>query len=133
MPSSLVQRIRIPCQRLFGRFRQPLRAVLSGYGDRGKPDRTRRNRDLGLYPAGAAFFRTTWGCVVTRLAIAIVISICSLLASVSVRAQSDQGAPQDASPSRQLTIAPREALEAVACEGGTVTGGKCTCPAEFRF
>jgi hypothetical protein len=79
------------------------------------------------------FFRTTRGFVVTRLAIAIVISICSLLASVSVRAQSDQGVPQDASPSRQLTIAPREALEAVACEGGTVTGGKCTCPAEFKL
>src|SRR5207248_710134 len=28
---------------------------------------------------------------------------------------------------------PREALETVACEGGTVTAGKCTCPAEFKF
>jgi hypothetical protein len=75
----------------------------------------------------------TRGFVVTRLAIAIVISLCGLLAPVSARAQSDQGAPPDASPSRQLTIAPRGTLEAIACEGGTVTAGKCTCPAEFKF
>ena len=75
----------------------------------------------------------TRGFVVTRLAIAIVISLCGLLAPVSARAQSDQSAPPDASPSRQLTIAPREALETVTCEGGTVTGGKCICSAEFKF
>ena len=65
----------------------------------------------------------TRGFVVTRLAIAIVISFCGLLARVSARAQSDQSTPPDASPSRQLTIAPREALETVACEGGAVTAG----------
>src|SRR5258705_12982528 len=70
---------------------------------------------------------------VPGLAMAIVIPFCSLLAPVPARAQSDQGAPQDAGPSRQLTIAPREVLETAVCEGGTVTGGKCTCPAEFKF
>src|SRR5258705_691453 len=75
----------------------------------------------------------TRGFVVTRLAIAIVISVCSLLAPVSARAQSDKGATQDASPLRHLTIAPREVLETAVCEGGTVKGGKCTCTAEFKF
>jgi hypothetical protein len=37
------------------------------------------------------------------------------------------------SPTRQLTTTIRESVETIACDGGTVTGGKCTCPAEFRL
>ena len=37
------------------------------------------------------------------------------------------------SQSRQLTTTIRESVETVACDGGTVTSGKCTCPAEFKL
>jgi hypothetical protein len=37
------------------------------------------------------------------------------------------------SPSRQLTTTIRESVETITCDGGTVTSGKCTCPAEFRL
>ena len=37
------------------------------------------------------------------------------------------------SPSRQLTTTIRESVETIACDGGTVTNGKCTCPAEFKL
>ena len=37
------------------------------------------------------------------------------------------------SPSRQLTTTVREAVESIACDGGTVASGTCTCPAEFKL
>jgi hypothetical protein len=37
------------------------------------------------------------------------------------------------SPSRQLTTTIRESVETIACDGGTVTSGKCICPAEFKL
>ncbi len=37
------------------------------------------------------------------------------------------------SPSRQLTTTIRESVETIACDGGTVTSGTCTCPADFRL
>src|ERR1700722_8135064 len=43
MPSSLVQRIRIGLNALFGRFRDGRRAVLSGYRHLGKPGNACQN------------------------------------------------------------------------------------------
>jgi hypothetical protein len=77
---------------------------------------------------------TTKGLVVTRLAAAIAIAILGLLAPMAALAQSDQVAPTGTGSSRQLTTKIREpVVETIACDGGAVTEGKCTCPAEFRL
>lgn len=66
----------------------------------------------------------------TRFAAAIAIALFSLVAPLTAVAQSDQ---TGTGSSRQLTKTIREPLETIACEGGTVTGNTCTCPAEFRL
>jgi hypothetical protein len=70
---------------------------------------------------------------VTRLATAIAIIFFGLVAPPTAFAQSDQAAPTGTSSSRQLTTTIRESVDTIACDGGTVADGKCTCPAEFRL
>ena len=69
----------------------------------------------------------------TRLAAAIAFAIFGLIAPMTVFAQSDQAAPTGTGSSRQLTKTIREPVETIACEGGTVVGGQCACPADFRL
>jgi hypothetical protein len=76
---------------------------------------------------------TTRGLVMTRLATAIAIAILGLLAPLAALAQSDQAAPTGTSSSRQLTKTIREPVETIACDGGAVADGKCTCPAGLRL
>lgn len=68
----------------------------------------------------------------TRLAAVIAIAMFGLIAPTMAFAQSDQ-APTGTGSTRQLTKTIREPVETIACDGGTVTGGQCACPAEFRL
>lgn len=67
-----------------------------------------------------------------RLATAIAIVIFGLIAPLTAFAQSHQTAPTG-SGSRALSNTIREPVETIACDGGTVTDGKCACPAESRL
>src|SRR5262249_33702194 len=107
MPSSLVQRIRMLLQALFGRFFIASGAGLSGYRQRRKPIKTRRFGDIGgtrrrrvcaidrPFPVniwhGFAFLGWLRDSVVARPLTVMAISICgALLAPPSGFAQSDQ-------------------------------------------
>ena len=66
------------------------------------------------------------GVIVTHCRAAAAFSIVwLLLASLPAFAQSGG--------SRQLTMTPRETATSILCDGGTVSGGTCACPAGYNL